>query len=51
MWGSDFPFLNPGHQRPVRYDEELAMLARWVPDDRQRRAILWDVPAGLFGLS
>ena len=49
MWGSDWPFLNPDHQRPVRYQEEYAMLKQWVPDEEQRGKILWDAPARLFG--
>jgi predicted TIM-barrel fold metal-dependent hydrolase len=50
MWGSDWPFLNPGHQRPVRYQEEHTMLERWIPDEKQRAEVLWDTPARLFGL-
>jgi predicted TIM-barrel fold metal-dependent hydrolase len=51
MWGSDWPFLNPGHQRPVRFGEEYAMLTKWVPDEDQRTRILWDTPARLFRLA
>jgi predicted TIM-barrel fold metal-dependent hydrolase len=51
LWGSDWPFLNPGHQRAVRYEEEYEAFLRWVPDASQRRTILWDTPARLFGFS
>ena len=47
MWGSDCPFLRI--DRRVDYGPMLAQLAAWVPDARQRRRILVDTPAELFG--
>jgi predicted TIM-barrel fold metal-dependent hydrolase len=47
VWGSDWPFINwadkPG------YGQTLSILTRWVPKEQDRRAILWDTPAKLFG--
>jgi predicted TIM-barrel fold metal-dependent hydrolase len=47
VWGSDWPFLRT--DRRVDYGPMLAQLAAWVPDARQRRRILVDTPADLFG--
>jgi predicted TIM-barrel fold metal-dependent hydrolase len=47
VWGSDWPFLRA--DRRVDYGPMLAQLALWVPDARQRRRILVDTPAELFG--
>lgn len=47
VWGSDWPFIN-WPTKPV-YDEALALLARWIPGEQDRRAVLWDTPAALFG--
>jgi predicted TIM-barrel fold metal-dependent hydrolase len=49
VWGSDWPFL----RLPARidYGPILACLARWLPDERDRRQVLWDTPARLFGFS
>jgi len=47
VWGSDWPFINwadkPG------YGQTLSILARWVAAEQDRRTILWDTPARLFG--
>jgi len=47
VWGSDWPFL----RIPARidYGPVLECLTRWLPDERQRRRVLWDTPARLFG--
>ena len=47
IWGSDWPFVN----MPARmdYGPQLAMLARWLPDAADRRVVLWEAPARLFG--
>jgi len=29
----------------------LANLERWIPDERDRRQVLWDTPARLFGFA
>jgi predicted TIM-barrel fold metal-dependent hydrolase len=49
VWGSDWPFL----RLPVRmdYGPVLANLERWIPDERDRRQVLWETPAALFGFS
>jgi predicted TIM-barrel fold metal-dependent hydrolase len=47
VWGSDWPFL----RMPMRmdYGPVLANLARWFPDERDRKQVLWATPARLFG--
>ena len=49
VWGSDWPFL----RMPVRmdYGPALANLERWLPAERDRRQVLWDTPARLFGFA
>ncbi len=47
IFGSDWPFF--GDVKPP-YGETLAMLQRWVPDDRDRHQILTQNPATYFGL-
>jgi predicted TIM-barrel fold metal-dependent hydrolase len=47
MWASDWPFLRMPER--VDYGPLLALLARQVPDDADRRRILWDTPAREFG--
>jgi predicted TIM-barrel fold metal-dependent hydrolase len=56
IWGSDWPFLNPQNgsvTRPfpwkLEYEHEFSALARWLPDQATREAILWKTPARLFG--
>jgi len=49
VWGSDWPFL----RMPMRmdYGPVLANLERWLPDERDRRQVLWGTPARLFGFA
>jgi predicted TIM-barrel fold metal-dependent hydrolase len=49
VWGSDWPFL----RMPMRmdYGPVLANLERWLPAERDRRQVLWETPAKLFGFS
>jgi predicted TIM-barrel fold metal-dependent hydrolase len=47
IWGSDWPFLNV--TSPPSYEDALAALARFVPREGDRRLILWENPARLFG--
>ena len=47
LWGSDWPFLRA--RARIDYGPELAVLRRWFPDPAQRRKVLWDNPARLFG--
>ncbi len=58
IWGTDWPFLNPQNGPIIRpfpwkldYSTELHSLTKWVPDQAQRSAILWETPARLFGFS
>lgn len=47
VWGSDWPFVRTDER--IDYGPELACLQRWLPDDADRRKVLWDTPARLFG--
>lgn len=46
MWGSDWPWTN--FEQSTTYAECVSELARWVPDEADRRRILWDTPKRLF---
>ncbi len=47
VWGSDWPFL--GTSGTLSYADQLAALARWLPDADDRDRVLWRNPARLFG--
>lgn len=47
VWASDWPFLRMPER--VEYGPLLALLARQIPDEADRRRILWDTPAREFG--
>jgi predicted TIM-barrel fold metal-dependent hydrolase len=47
VWGSDWPFLRLSAR--MDYGPVLACLTRWLPDERDRRQVLWETPARLFG--
>jgi len=49
LWGSDWPFLGVA-ARP-RYADVLQALETWLPDEVDRRRVLWDNPARLFGFA
>ena len=49
IWGSDWPFLRA--ERRMDYGPVLANLERWFPDEHDRRCVLWDTPARLFGFA
>jgi predicted TIM-barrel fold metal-dependent hydrolase len=49
VWGSDWPFVRVDER--IDYGPELACLARWFPDERDRAKVLADNPAHLFGFS
>jgi predicted TIM-barrel fold metal-dependent hydrolase len=49
IWGSDWPFILL--QQRIDYAQTLAWLERVVPNADDRRRILWDNPARLFGFS
>ncbi len=47
VWASDWPFL----RAPARidYGPLRALVHDWLPDEDDRRAVLWDTPKRLFG--
>ncbi len=48
VWGTDWP--HPGSRSFMPNDGDLAdMLAEWVPDEAQRKCVLVDNPARLYG--
>ena len=47
VFGSDWPFVRM-QDRPD-YASVLALLRRWLPDERDRRQVLCETPARLFG--
>ena len=47
VWGSDWPFVRMDER--MDYGPGFANLARWFPDANDRRKILADTPASLFG--
>ena len=49
VWGSDWPFVN--YASTVTYLQTLEWLSRVVPTEGERRKVLWDNPARLFGFS
>jgi predicted TIM-barrel fold metal-dependent hydrolase len=49
IWGSDWPFINMTC-RPT-YAEVFAPLERWLPNEVDRRTVLWDNPRRLFGFA
>ena len=49
VWGSDWPFVRVDER--VDYGPGYACLARWLPDDKDRRRVLWENPSRLFGFS
>ena len=49
VWGSDWPFVRMDER--VDYGPPSTCLARWLPDEADRRKVLWETPARLFGFS
>jgi predicted TIM-barrel fold metal-dependent hydrolase len=49
VWGSDWPFLRLATR--MDYGPVLANLRRWLPDERDRNAVLRETPARLFGFA
>jgi len=47
MWGSDWPFLRAPER--IDYGLTLALVEHLIPDAGDRRKVLWDTPARLFG--
>jgi predicted TIM-barrel fold metal-dependent hydrolase len=48
VWGSDWPYVHMSER--VDYGPGLACLGRWLPDERDRRKVLWETPSRLFGM-
>lgn len=49
VWGSDWPFVKVDER--IDYGPEFACLARWLPGEADRRKVLSDNPARLFGFA
>lgn len=49
VWGSDWPWVRMDER--MDYGPVFDCLARWLPDEKDRRAVLWDTPSRLFGFS
>jgi predicted TIM-barrel fold metal-dependent hydrolase len=47
VWGSDWPFVRMDER--VDYGPTFSCLPRWLPDPEDRRKVLWENPARLFG--
>jgi len=47
VWGSDWPYVRMDER--MDYGPPLTCLPRWLPDPEDRRKVLWDTPARLFG--
>jgi predicted TIM-barrel fold metal-dependent hydrolase len=47
MWGSDWPFLRAPER--IDYGTILTLTEKLIPDPQDRRKVLWDTPARLFG--
>ncbi len=48
VWGSDWPHTQ--HESGASYETACRSLCRWLRDAAERRAVLVDTPARLFGL-
>jgi predicted TIM-barrel fold metal-dependent hydrolase len=49
VWGSDWPHINYFETAQMPDDGVLlSLLARWLPDEGQRRRVLVDNPAALY---
>lgn len=49
VWGSDWPFLRARSR--IDYGPQLNSLKRWVTTEADRKKVLWDNPARIFGFS
>ena len=47
VWGSDWPFVRT--EERIDYGPPLVCIERWLPDPEDRRRLLWETPALLFG--
>ena len=49
VWGSDWPFVRMDER--MDYGPVYSCLARWLPDEKDRRKVLWENPQRLFGFT
>lgn len=49
VWASDWPFIKLA-ERPD-YADVLALVERWLPGAADRRTVLWETPARLYGFA
>jgi len=49
LWGSDWP--NTQFESQTRYDQQFALLEALLPNPEERRRVLVDNPATLFGFA
>jgi len=49
VWGSDWPFLRAGER--IDYGTILALTEKLIPEAEDRRKVLWETPARLFGFA
>jgi len=47
VWGSDWPHTL--FEETMTYDDTVRQLHRWLPDEHERRIVLSETPAKLFG--
>jgi len=47
VWGSDWPFVRMDER--MDYGPVFSCLHRWLPDEKDRRKVLWNNPKRLFG--
>ncbi|WP_233830177.1 amidohydrolase family protein [Paraburkholderia sp. ZP32-5] len=47
VWGSDWPHTM--FEQTISYDDTVQQLHRWLPDEQERRIVLSETPAKLFG--
>ncbi len=49
VWGSDWPFLRAPER--IEYGPLLSLIHDLIPGEADRRRVLWDTPARLFGFA
>jgi predicted TIM-barrel fold metal-dependent hydrolase len=47
VWGSDWPWVRMDER--IDYGPVFDCLKRWLPNESDRRKVLWDTPSELFG--
>lgn len=49
VWGSDWPFVRV--EERIDYGPQIACVERWLLNPEDRRKLMWDNPARLFGFT